>query len=317
VTAKEVGGDVNQTLPESSSLDLEARSLAHQAWEAQQKGDSAMAEELWRQSLALRTGIVGGDKDVVNQLAVADTCSALADLMAASQRAKEAEAFLKQAAALVAPLAANGERLDALDAHGTVLTDLGDLMLESDRLRQAEGYYRQALAARRLLATKAGGMDAQRKLAQSFTNLADLLLDKEVFREAEGFYRRALEITLVIQKQDNSHEVQTDLVFLYNGLGDSLDEIGSPEEAGECWEASLSIATGLTKRPDADEESWHLLCQCLYRMTYLHAELQDDLSVADLLGRWSAALAMLSKERRGDFEEEYTRLTKALGKKSR
>jgi len=52
-------------------------------------------------------------------------------------------------------------------------------------------------------------------------------------------------------------------------------------------------------------------------MTYLHAELQDDLSVADLLGRWSAALAMLSKERRGDFEEEYTRLTKALGKKSR
>ena len=68
---------------------------------------------------------------------------------------------------------------------------------------------------------------------------------------------------------------------------------------------------------EAQEQHWHLLAQCLYRMTYLHADLQDDVSVADLLARWKVALNMLSRERRADFEEEFVRLTRALGKRTR
>jgi len=273
-------------------------------------------EEELRKTLAARIETPGSQEDVDSQLSVAAICSELAEVLLQSGRAKEAEESWRQAVAVLEPLEATCGRVDVLDFYGSALADLGDLMFDTGQTRQAEAYYRKALETRKSLAEREAGLESQRKLADALTNLADVLLDREVYREAETWYRKALAATLLVAEQDDSPKVQHELALVYNGLGDALDELGAGEDAAESWETALSLAGRLTRRAEAGEESWYLLCQCLYRMTYLHAELQDDSSVADLLGRWKVALGMLSREHRADFDEEFSRLTRALGKKS-
>ncbi len=196
------------------------------------------------------------------------------------------------------------------------LSAQGHAAWQRDDLKAAETHLKACLAMVEK-AAQAQGQDptAQLALADALADVADLMLDKEAHQESSALYRRALRITQEVAQSSPTVQVDYDLALLHLGLGDALDELHQPEEAAECWESALSIANRLTRAVEADEQAWHLLCQCLYRMTYLHAELDDQATVADLLIRWKNALSNLPRELRADFEEEYNRLTRAMSKK--
>lgn len=197
------------------------------------------------------------------------------------------------------------------------LSDLGHAAWQKNELKTAQAHLQACVNAQEAAALADNCSLNQFALADALADLADLLLDMESYAASAALYRRALAITLQVAEDLPEDMLDHNLALLHLGLGDALDELHQSEEAAECWESALSISTRLTRRIEADHQTWHLACQCLYRMTYLHAELDDQATVEDLLGRWKTALANLPRELRNDFEEEYNRLTRAMGKKGR
>lgn len=197
------------------------------------------------------------------------------------------------------------------------LSALGHAAWQKNELKAAQAHLQACLNLQEAAALADANDTTQLALADALADLADLMLDMESYAASAALYRRALALTQQVAQNQPSAALEHDLALLHLGLGDALDEQHQSEEAAECWESALSIATRLTRRIEADQQTWHLACQCLYRMTYLHAELDDQATVEDLLGRWKTALSNLPRELRSDFEEEYNRLTRAMGKKGR
>lgn len=251
-------------------------------------------------------------------LAAASTAAQLAAAAMERGDKKESQEKWTLAAGLVQPWVEKAAGNKAvLELHAAANTELGDFWFDAGQLRQAETCYRAALSSREALVAEPSDGEGQRKRIDALTNVADVLLERDAHAEAAALFRKAIETTTLLSCNDQSPRLLFDLAMLYNGLGDALDGLHATEEAAECWENALSLANRLTRRVEAGDADWHLLAQCLYRMSYLHADLQDEETARELLARWKSALAMLPRDLRSDFEEEYNRLAKAMGQGGR
>ena len=209
----------------SARPEKESIALHHLAVSLKRQGRFDEAEDLYRESLAIRREVVQGDDEEA-----ISTMTSLAELLRVQGRLDEAEALHREA--LAAARRIHGPTHPLV---GSCLNNLGLVLQDMEDYKAAEIVLREALEHdRRLFRGDHPG------LASQMNNLAALLKTMERYDEAEALQRQALAMRRATLGEDHP-EVAGSL----NNLSVLLMARGEYEEAEQLQREALAIVGNL------------------------------------------------------------------------
>ena len=209
----------------SARPEKESIALQHLAVSLKRQGRFDEAEDLYRESLAIRREVVQGDDEEA-----ISTITSLAELLRVQGRLDEAEMLHRDALAAARRIHGSTHPL-----IGSCLNNLGLVLQDKEDLEAAEMVLREALEHdRRLFIADHPG------LASRMNNLAALLKTMERYDEAETLHRQALAIRRTAFGEDHP-EVAGSL----NNLSVLLMAQGEYDEAEQLQREALAIVRNL------------------------------------------------------------------------